>query len=246
MIPAHFKSLLVFTPAEPQERTVPREEGVPLHAIDRRLWPGMRVGGGEGERGREGEREPVHSLHIVSPSPPLPISPSPTPTDRDVSPTERNRGGRPRAITPQRRVQLLHILRRGQSRRYAAMEMGIDAASITRAVRRDPRLAIEVAQAEREGEIFLEIYDRLYSQQDTILAPGPVVSTPELELEKQYLIACGLPASFVSRLRLRTMDDPLPADLPPDPPLFMQKHKEVRVRPWKKGRRRKKVRVDLW
>ena len=96
--------------------------------------------------------------------------------------------------------------------------------------------------------MFLEIYDRLYSLQDTILEPRPVVSTPQLEREKEYLISCGLPAAFVHRLRLRTMDDPLPVDLPPESLEEKRRHKEIRVRPWKKGWRKKKARErdDLW
>ena len=126
--------------------------------------------------------------------------------------------------------------------------MGIDAASITRAIRRDPRLAIEVMEAEEEGQMFLEIWDRLYSLQETVLELQPVVSTPQLEREKEYLIACGLPAETVRCLRVRKVTDPPPRPLPPEPPEFMQEHTELRVKPWKKGWRRKKAKrsEDLW
>jgi hypothetical protein len=166
-------------------------------------------------------------------------------TDRDVYPTDSNRGGRPRAITPEKRRQLLHILRRGQSRRHAAERIGIDAATITRAVRRDPRLALEVMEAEEEGQMFLEIWDRLYSLQDTVLELKPVVSTPQLEREKEYLIACGLEPEYVRRLRQRTSGDPPPQPLPPE---FKQANRELKIRPWKKGWRRKKAKVeaDWW
>ena len=157
----------------------------------------------------------------------------------------RNLGGRPRSITPEKRGQLLHILRRGQSRRLAAEKMGIDAATITRAIRRDPRLAIEVSAAEEEGQMFLEIWDRLYSLQDTFLELKPVVSMPQLEREKEYLIACGLEPEYVRRLRVRTLNDPPPPEIPEE---FKHANRELKIRPWKKGWRKKKAkaREDLW
>lgn len=257
MIPQHLKPSMVFTPAKPPKERATREEGVPLHKIDRRLFPGMRTvrhdgpakpqaGRAAGEAGLAGDGagEQAGTGDFWKVADPVPRA-CPPPPALACSDAPRNRGGRPRAITPQRRVQLLHILRRGQSRRLAAERMGIDAASITRAIRRDPRLAIDVAEAENEGQMFLEIYDRLYSLQDTLLEPKPVVSTPQLEREKEYLIACGLPAAYVRRLRLRTMDDPLPRPLPSE---FKHENREIKIRPWKKGWRKKKARAreDLW
>lgn len=262
MIPDHLKPSMVFIPAKPPERAATQEEGVPLHQIDRRLWPGMKTvrygrpakpqAGWAAETA--GLTDPVTPVPDpdLHPTPNLNPAPAPDPassssmsddaarTDRDVYPTERNLGGRPRAITPQRRMQLLHILRRGQSRRHAAMRMGIDAATITRAIRRDPRLALEVMEAEEEGQMFLEIWDRLYSLQETVLELQPVVSTPQLEREKEYLIACGLEPGYVRRLRQRTSEDPPPQPLPPE----FQANRELKIRPWKKGWRRKKAKVE--
>ena len=259
MIPQHLKPSMVFTPAAPPKRATPQEEGVPLHKIDRRLWPHLSttsgVGQAKSQAGWAAEMEEQASVRageqasagdcwrVVDPLPPACSDPpAPACPEAPASPdASRKRGGRPRAITSQRRVQLLHILRRGQSRRHAAQRMGIDAATITRAIRRDPRLALEVMEAEEEGQVFLEIWDRLYSLQETTLELKPVVSTPQLEREKEYLIRCGLPAAYVRRLRLRTVDDPLPPDLPPE---FEQANREIKIRPWKKGWRRKKAKVE--
>lgn len=276
MIPDHLKPSMTYTPAEPRKVLPPGEEGVPLHRIDRQLWPGMRttsgVGDAKSQAGWAAESAvPAESL-VPIPDPNLNPNLNPAPltagsatfpntssfavtneavrTDKDVYPTGPNLGGRPRAITPQRRMQLLHILRRGQSRRHAAERMGIDAASITRAIRRDPRLAVEVMAAEEEGQMFLEIWDRLYSLQETVLELKPIVSTPQLEREKAYLISCGLPAAYVCRLRMRTMDDPPPVDLPPETEEDKQRHREIRVKPWKRGWRKKRARrverEELW
>lgn len=282
MIPEHRKPKWVFTPAAPPQRRVAQEEGVPLHQIDRRLWPGMTVVRCHGPAkpqgrwadevaGRVEERDsacvPAAGADLCvsaslrgNPSPSLTptLNPNPAPshvldavgdetarTDKDVYPTKRNVGGRPRALTPQKRTQLLHILRRGQSRRYAAEKIGINAATITRAIRRDPRLAIDVMGAEEEGQMFLEIWDRLYSLQETTLELKPVVSTPQLEREKEYLIACGLEPEYVRRLRVRTVNDPPPPEIPEE---FKHANREMKIRPWKKGWRKKKAKkeADWW
>ena len=43
MISDHLKPSMVFIPAKPPQRRARQEEAVPLHQIDRRLWPGMRT-----------------------------------------------------------------------------------------------------------------------------------------------------------------------------------------------------------
>jgi hypothetical protein len=151
-----------------------------------------------------------------------------------VTPKKR---GRPPVIVGERRRQLLHILRRGQSRELAAERVGIDPATVARTIRRDPQFRNEVAAAEQEGDKFLAIYDKLLGGVETVLERHPVISTPELEREKEYLISCGCDPKRIRRLRLRELED----GPPPPPEHGDEEHRVnsgIKVKPWRRPRRK--------
>lgn len=148
----------------------------------------------------------------------------------------RKRRGRPEVICGERKAALLHILRRGQSRSLAAARTGIDVATIGRSARRDPVFGAELQEAEVEGQRFLAIYDKLLGGKYCVFEPEPVISTPELEREKAYLIACGVPAHRVLRLRVREWEDE--RYVQPEEDRGQRTNRDIKVRPWKKVRRK--------
>jgi hypothetical protein len=127
-------------------------------------------------------------------------------------------------------------LRRGQSRETAADRVGVDPATLRRATFRDPQFAAEVLAAIREGQKFLAIYDKLSNGREVVLERFPVICTPELEREKEYLIACGLPAERIRRLRMRRPEDGPPPPIERSEPGH-RVNGDIKIRPWKRGRK---------
>jgi hypothetical protein len=116
----------------------------------------------------------------------------------------KKRTGRLPKITEQGRKFLLHALRIGASRQEIARRLEVHPSTITKFIQRDAALSKEVAAAEIEGRKFYGIYERLFYAGLVVVEPEPVVSTLFFEREKEYLIARGLPAEWVRRLRQRT------------------------------------------
>jgi hypothetical protein len=90
------------------------------------------------------------------------------------------------------------------SRRRAAREVGLAASTIEREVERDRLLYWEVTLAERAGAYCRELLEKFTRGVAVVMEEGPVVSTPSLEFEKEFLIEKGLPRAWVSRFRERT------------------------------------------
>jgi hypothetical protein len=226
-----------------------RESGVPLHQIDRRLWPSLTFHPAEPRRTIGGvlldkiAQTGVATLVPNAPAYPPPavrleIPPAPAEeiaaaegpgsTEEEVQKSEiaeqqvseqtasvppapahpcspaRNLGGRPRALTDPKREVLLRLLRQGDSRRKAAKGAGVAPSTIWEEIHRDARFAQALRDAEEEGREFRRVFKRLFEPGLVRLERCPVISTPQFEQEKAFLISKGLSREWVSRMRLVT------------------------------------------
>ena len=88
-----------------------------------------------------------------------------------------------------------------------ARRLEISPATITKLLHRDKDLAKEVAAAERDGLSFNRIYEKIFLPGCMVLERRPQLGTLYFEQEKEYLIAKGLPAGWVRRLRARDLEE---------------------------------------
>lgn len=114
----------------------------------------------------------------------------------------KNRGGRPRALGAIKQRELFKLLRQGHTRRDAAQAVKVALSTIRLETRRDVRFALELRHAEVEGQEFRCIFSKLFVPGRVKLEARPVISTPEFEREKEYLISKGVSRDWVSRMRL--------------------------------------------
>lgn len=163
---------------------------------------------------REGEQ--ASQKHQTAPLPPAPapacpptrISPAPTPGSADApAPAPRNVGGRPRALTEAKRAALFKLLRQGHTRRDAAKQVGVALSTVRLETRRDVHFALELRHAEVDGQEFRHVFTRLFVPGRVRLEAHPVISTPEFEREKEFLISRGLSRDWISRMRLMTLEE---------------------------------------
>jgi hypothetical protein len=86
-----------------------------------------------------------------------------------------------------------------------ARRLEVSPATITKLLHWDKELAAEVEAAERDGRSFSRIYDNIFLPGCMVLARRPQLGTLYFEQAKEYLIAKGLPAGWVRRLRARDL-----------------------------------------
>jgi hypothetical protein len=104
-------------------------------------------------------------------------------------------------------VALFRLLRQGHTRRDAAAQVGVALSTIRLETRRDVHFALELRHVEVEGQEFRRAFTRLFVPGRVRLESHPVISTPEFEHEKEFLISRGVSRDWVSRMRLMTLEE---------------------------------------
>jgi len=191
---------------------------VPVRCVEvlcRAAEAGVRAGEQAGTReGEQAGGKPPLQLSSLSPAPALACPPAQTPPAQtppaQTPPAQtlpRNVGGRPRALDEGKRGVLFKLLRQGHTRREAAKAVRVALSTIRLETRRDVHFALALRDAEVEGQEFRHVFTRLFVPGRVRLESHPVISTPEFEREKEFLISRGVSREWISRMRLMTLEE---------------------------------------
>lgn len=203
-----------------QQKTSKPEQGVPLAQTNRQLWPSMKFtpAARSEPRGVSPRRRTDQPLSVIADyvtfpeSPPpahiLPLPDLPEMEIPSIPQTPKRAGrGRPRVLTPLKREAILRALSQGKSRNQAAKGAQVCPATIRLEIKRDVTFALDVQVAEEEGQEFKRVFERLFVPGRVRLETEPVISTPEFERDKEFLVGRGLSRDWVSRMRLIREDE---------------------------------------
>jgi hypothetical protein len=110
-------------------------------------------------------------------------------------------------LTEVKQRELLKLLQQGNSCTKAAKAVGVERSTITQEALHDAVFAVALDEAVAEGRKFRRIFQRLFEPGRVRLEHQPVISTPQFEEEKEFLISRGLSREWISRMRLVTWDE---------------------------------------